>query len=114
VARGRLVFQTFNDFLLGLSADGNLGPSGRSNIQSVQASEGVGLRGEVQYHYRSYYGAAFLQNDYKVSPRLNLNLGVRWEYVGPALDTGASGRLATCERRSAAPARYFQHRRRQL
>ena len=65
VARGRLVFQTFNDFLLGLSADGNLSPSGRSNIQSVQASEGVGPRGEVQYHYRSYYGAAFLQNDYK-------------------------------------------------
>ena len=92
VARGRLVFQTFNDFLMGLSADGNLSPSGRSNIQSVQASEGVGPRGEVQYHYRSYYGAAFLQNDYKISPRLNLNLGLRWEYVGPALDTqGAIG-----------------------
>ena len=91
-ARGRLVFQTFSDFLLGLSAGGNLSPSGRSNIQSVQASEGVGPRGEVQYHYRSYYGAAFLQNDYKVSPRLNLNLGLRWEYVGPALDTrGAIG-----------------------
>ena len=46
----------------------------------------------MQYHYRSYYGAAFLQNDYKVSPRLNLNLGLRWEYVGPALDTqGAIG-----------------------
>ena len=92
VARGRLVFQTFNDFLMGLSADGNLSPSGRSNIQSVQASEGVGPRGEVQSHYRSYYGAAFLQNDYKISPRLNLNLGTRWEYVGPALDTqGAIG-----------------------
>ena len=92
VARGRLVFQTFSDFLLGLSAAGNLSPSGRSNIQSVQASEGVGPRGEVQYHYRSYYGAAFLQNDYKASPRLNLNFGLRWEYVGPAFDTqGAIG-----------------------
>jgi hypothetical protein len=91
-ARGRLYFQTFSDFLLGLSADGNLSPSGRSNIQSLQASEGVGPRGEVQYHYRSYYGAAFLQNDYKVSPRLTLNFGLRWEYVGPAFDTtGAIG-----------------------
>ena len=46
----------------------------------------------MQYHYRSYYGAAFLQNDYKVSPRLTLNFGLRWEYVGPALDTtGAIG-----------------------
>src|ERR1035441_8389734 len=91
-ARGRLYFQTFDDFLLGLSATGNLSPSGRSNIQSVQASEGVGPRGEVQYHYRSYCGALFLQNDYKVSARLTLNFGLRWEYAGPALDiTGAIG-----------------------
>ena len=91
-ARGKLSFQTFDDFLLGLSADGNLSPSGRSNIQSVQASEGVGTRGQIQYNYRSYYGAAFLQNDYKASSRLTLNFGVRWEYVGPALDTqGAIG-----------------------
>jgi hypothetical protein len=91
-ARGKLSFQTFSDFLLGLAADGNLSPSGRSNIQSVQASEGVAPRGQVQYHYRSYYGAAFLQNDFKVSSRLTLNFGLRWEYVGPALDTtGAIG-----------------------
>ncbi len=91
-ARGRLYFQTFSDFLLGLSADGNLSPSGRSNIQSVQASEGVGPRGQIQYNYRTYYGAAFLQDDFKVSSRLTLNLGLRWEYAGPALDTqGALG-----------------------
>ncbi len=87
VARGRLVFQTFNDFLLGLSAADNLSPYGRSNVQSVQASEGVGAAGEVQYHYRTHYGAAFVQNDFKVNARLNLNLGIRWEYVGPASDT---------------------------
>jgi hypothetical protein len=91
-ARGKLYFQTFDDFLLGLSADNNLSPSGRSNIQSVQASEGVGTRGQIQYNYRSYYGAAFLQDDYKASSRLTLNFGLRWEYVGPALDTtGAIG-----------------------
>lgn len=86
-ARGKLSFQTFSDFLLGLSADGNLSPAGRSNIQSVQASEGVGDLGQVQYHYRGYYGAAYVQNDFKVSAKLTLNLGVRWEYIGPALDT---------------------------
>src|ERR1035438_6325229 len=91
-ARGKLSFQTFDDFLLGLSADGTLSPSGRSNIQSVQASEGAGTRGQIQYNYRSYYGAAFLQNDFKASSRLTLNFGMRWEYVGPALDTtGAIG-----------------------
>jgi hypothetical protein len=86
-ARGRLYFQTFDDFLLGLGAAGNLSPSGRSNIQSVLASEGVGPRGEVQYHYQSYYGAAFVQDDFKATARLTLNFGLRWEYAGPALDT---------------------------
>ena len=86
-ARGRLYFQTFEDFLIGLSAAGNLSPLGRSNIQTVQASEGSGPNGEVQAHYRSYYGAPFIQDDLKVNSRLTLNLGLRWEYVGPALDT---------------------------
>ncbi|HYW46269.1 MAG TPA: TonB-dependent receptor [Bryobacteraceae bacterium] len=89
-ARGKLSFQTFSDFLLGLSADDNLSPSGRSNIQAIQANEGVGPNGEVQYQYRSYYGAAFVQDDVKVSSRLSLNLGLRWEYIGPALDTAGT------------------------
>ena len=91
-SRGKLFFQTFSDFLLGLSAAGNLSPFGRSNIQSIQANEGAGPKGELQYHYRSYYGAGFIQDDLKVNSHLTVNLGLRWEYVGPALDTtGAIG-----------------------
>lgn len=90
-ARGKVTFQTFSDFLLGLSAADNLSPAGRSNIQSIQANEGVGRQGEVQYDYRSRYGAAFVQDDFKVTPRLTFNLGLRWEYVGPASD--ASGTI---------------------
>ena len=85
-ARGKLVFQTFDDFLLGLSAAGNQSPYGRSNIQSIQANEGVGPKGEVQYDYRSFSGAAFFQDDLKLTSRLTLNLGLRWEYLGPATD----------------------------
>jgi hypothetical protein len=87
-ARGNMLFQTFSDFLLGLSAAENLSPAGRSNIQSIQASEGVGPRGQVQSRYASYSGAAFLQDDLKVSARLNLNLGMRWERIAPSQDPG--------------------------
>lgn len=86
-ARGRLYFQTFEDFLIGLSASNNLSPFGRSNVQTIQANEGSGPNGELEYNYRSYYGAPFLQDDFKVNSRLTLNLGLRWEYVGPAIDT---------------------------
>lgn len=52
------MFQTFEDFLLGLRATDNLSPAGRSNIQAVHVNEGVGPNGEVEYRYRRYYGAA--------------------------------------------------------
>jgi hypothetical protein len=85
-ARGKMSMMTFSDFLLGLSAAENGSPAGRSNIQVVQANEGVGPHGEVEYRYRRYYGSGFVQDDIKVSPRLTLNLGVRWEYIGPSYD----------------------------
>jgi len=85
-ARGKLTFQTFADFLLGMSAAENLSPAGRSNIQTVQASEGVGLNGEVEYRYRRHYGAVYVQDDIKLTERFTLNLGLRWEYIGPSLD----------------------------
>ena len=93
-ARGKLYFQTFSDFLLGLSAADNLSPDGRSNIQSIQANEGAGSAGEVLSQYRSYSGALYVQDDVKVNSRLMLNLGLRWEYLGPAFDSsGALGNL---------------------
>jgi hypothetical protein len=34
------------------------------------------------------YTALYLQDDWKVSPKLTLNLGVRWDYFGPIQETG--------------------------
>ncbi|MDZ7637815.1 MAG: carboxypeptidase regulatory-like domain-containing protein [Bryobacterales bacterium] len=89
-ARGRITFQTFADFLIGQSAAGNGSPAGRSNIQTVQANEGVGPNGEVEYRYRRYYGAAYVQDDIKLTGRLTVNLGLRWEYIGPSFDTAGT------------------------
>jgi hypothetical protein len=44
---GRLTFQNFTDFLLGMSAAQNGSPQGFSNIQSIEADVGLGPRGEV-------------------------------------------------------------------
>jgi hypothetical protein len=89
-ARGKVTFETFEDLLVGLSAADNQSPFGRSNIETVRANEGVGPKGEVQYLYRHDYAAAFAQDDFKVTPLLTLNAGLRWEYVGPSRDTAGT------------------------
>src|SRR3954447_13459311 len=102
-ARGKITFQTFEDFLVGLTAADNLSPAGRSNVQSVQANEGVGPHGEVEYRYRRRYGAAFVQDDIKVSARFTANMGLRWEYIGPSLDeAGTIGNVSLALLRGSA------------
>jgi hypothetical protein len=56
----------FASFLLGV-------PNGNVTLASAQ----------VPYYYRWNSGAGFVQNDWKVTPNLTLNLGVRWSLQMP-------------------------------
>lgn len=64
--RSKLVFTDFPDFLLGQTG-------GTSSHQ---------LQGDSHRHTSQNNHAWYLQDNWRVTPRLTLNLGVRWDYFG--------------------------------
>jgi hypothetical protein len=78
--RGTLTFQNFADFLLGQSAAQNRSPLGVSNVYSTSVTKTVPGGSSNVYHINSASG--FVQDDFKVTRKFTLNLGVRWEYNG--------------------------------
>jgi len=60
----------FADFLLGLPQ--------QTSLQS----------GATAYEFRANSFDGYVQNDWRVLPKLSLNLGVRYEYNGPYIETG--------------------------
>ena len=73
--RGQIVFQSFNDFLVGLAT-------------SSMNAEGINTR-----FLRTADYSLFLQDDWKLSQKLTLNLGLRYELDLPPYET--RGALAT-------------------
>ncbi len=72
---GFLLFLSFPDFLLGLSAVQN----GTSFSNVFLASNTLGI---VDRSERVRNGFTYVQDDLKVTPRLTLNLGLRYERIG--------------------------------
>jgi len=73
--RGSLTFESFPDFLLGMSGAEN--GSNFSNIFSESAISGITDR---QFRVVDY--SAYLQDDFKANSQLTFNIGVRWDYYG--------------------------------
>ncbi|HWT65329.1 MAG TPA: carboxypeptidase regulatory-like domain-containing protein [Terracidiphilus sp.] len=75
---GLLDIRTFSDFLLGESAAQNGSPDGLSNVTLSNGSSGIFRKDE---RYNDF--ASFAQDDFKMTPRLMLNVGLRYEIFGP-------------------------------
>ena len=98
---GILTFNTFEDFLLGLpgcspsltatacansAAAGMTNGSSTSNISSSGTATAVSAPGGYHHSFRSSATGVFVQDDFKISRSLTLNLGLRWEYFGNVSD----------------------------
>ncbi len=85
---GLLDIHTFSDFLLGQSAQQNGSPDSLSNVTLSNGSSGL-FRKDSRYNDF----AAFVQDDIKLSTRLTVNAGLRYEIFSPP--TEIHGRLVT-------------------
>lgn len=92
LTRGSISFQSFPDFLLGMSGTQN--GTGVSNVNSASTSNGI-FRSHP--HYNDF--SLFLQDDWRASQRLTMNMGVRYQYNGWQWD--ARGRNSGFDRRLA-------------
>ena len=92
---GLLDIRTFDDFLLGKSAAQNGSPQGISNVTFSGGSSGFFRRDE---RYTDF--ATFLQDDMKVTSRLTVNAGLRYEIFGPPSEI--NGRLLTFDPATAS------------
>lgn len=78
-----------NSFPMGLYifTGGNSGDSAADYMLGLDAVyQQANLQPEGRFHNRWY--EAYVQDDWKVNPRLTLNLGLRWSYYGPTWEDG--------------------------
>jgi Carboxypeptidase regulatory-like domain len=91
---GTLQFLSFPDFLLGQSAAQN--GSGFSNVFASLDAFGLFNR-----NYNAWEGNGYFQDDIRVTSRLTINAGLRYEHIGLYADSG--GRNSNFDSKLADP-----------
>jgi hypothetical protein len=99
ISKGWLLFETFPDFLLGLPACAPNTFPNSCNASDPGSTNGTPLSniiatvlavrtppGGIVHGYRVDDANAFVQDDFKVTGRLTLNMGLRWEFDGYPTD----------------------------
>ena len=98
LSHGIMDFATFSDFLIGLpggcgsaalpNAGNPLGCNGsaNSNVLNTSNFDVQSSPSGIVHGYRQKNGDVFFQDDYKISQRLTINMGLRWEYDGNLSD----------------------------
>ncbi|HTY62677.1 MAG TPA: carboxypeptidase regulatory-like domain-containing protein [Acidobacteriota bacterium] len=75
-SRGFFIFFSMNDFFVG----------GPGNIGYSMMEKGTGPKGGIDHQYRMNNLSSFVQDDWKLSSRVTVNLGMRWEFDGALKD----------------------------
>jgi hypothetical protein len=59
-----------------------------TDFLSGNVHKGTLLVGNANVNVRGHWSSLFFQDDYRISTRVTLNLGLRWEYQGPPVERG--------------------------
>src|SRR6266568_2621080 len=96
------LYLSWADFLLGLDANGNgTAPFAPFGLATSNVIASLDLPGFFDRAWRVWETNAYVQDDFKVTSRLTLNLGFRYDRIGDIAD--ALGRNASFDTRLANP-----------
>jgi hypothetical protein len=76
---------SFSGTFTSLPGAANTGSGLADLLLGIPASTSISTN-DYEFRYSTPYASLYVQDDYKVSPKLTVNLGLRWEFDGPTTE----------------------------